>query len=67
MPLMDGLDSLRAIRNQEDADKTPAVPVFILTADEQPETREKAKASKANGFLTKPLDPDLLLNTIADI
>jgi len=67
MPIMDGLDSLQAIREREIADDLSPTPVFILTADEQPETRQLAEQRKADGFLTKPLNPELLLQTIANI
>lgn len=67
MPVMDGLNSLKAIREREQSDAIASTPVFILTADEQPETRQLAEENKANGFLTKPLDPERLLEAIADI
>ena len=43
---------------------TPALPVIILTADEQAPTRENALARGANGFLSKPLEPAKLLDLI---
>ena len=65
MPVMDGLEALAEIRKLESVKSIGNIPVYILTADEQGETREKALETGANGFLTKPLDPAELLK-IAD-
>ena len=40
------------------------VPVIVLTARADSETREKAYAAGANGFGQKPIDPDDLLASI---
>ena len=61
MPIMDGLDALKLIRDAEIGEAGAPLPVFILTADEQPATREKAAKLGATGFLTKPIDPAELL------
>ena len=61
MPIMDGLDALKLIRDAEIGSADAAMPVYILTADEQPATREKAAKIGATGFLTKPIDPSELL------
>ena len=65
MPVMDGLEALTEVRKLETVKSVGEIPVYILTADEQTETREKALEAGANGFLTKPLDPAKLLK-IAD-
>ena len=67
MPIMDGLDALDALRAEEKSSNIAELPVFILTADEQPETREKAANLGANGFLTKPLKPSALLDVVNSI
>ncbi len=66
MPVMDGLDALKQIRANEERDGTPALPIYILTADEQETSRKSALASGATGFLTKPLDPEKLLAIMDD-
>lgn len=66
MPVMDGMDALRQIREMEQISGKHPLPVFILTADEQSETREKAKAAGASGFLTKPLSPAHILKIAND-
>lgn len=64
MPVMDGLDALAEIRKFEIGRGTQSVPVIILTADEQTKTRERTEEAGADGFLTKPLDPSVLLETV---
>ena len=66
MPVLDGLDVLARIRAHEEAQGSPPVPVIVLTADGQEETRAGALAHGANGFLTKPLDPAMLVATVSD-
>ena len=56
MPIMDGLTALKHIRN-DTASKHSGIPVYILTADEQSETRTETEQAGADGFLTKPLNP----------
>ncbi|MGI9350440.1 MAG: ATP-binding protein [Rhizobiaceae bacterium] len=67
MPVMDGLDALRNIRLHETENGLNSLPVFILTADEQEESRKSALSNGATGFLTKPLDPEKLLKLVDDI
>jgi len=64
MPVMDGLEALQEIRSREKNDGRPHLPVFVLTADEQEDTRAKAISTGADGFLTKPLKPAELLKTV---
>jgi PAS domain S-box-containing protein len=60
MPVMDGLDAIGAIRrHEEDAGLAP-VPIMVLSADGQENTRHSVLAHGASGFLTKPLDPEAL-------
>jgi len=66
MPVMDGLDALQEIRAIEKENNSAQLPIFILTADEKIDTRDKALQLGATGFLTKPLEPEKLL-TAADI
>jgi len=61
MPEKDGLDALQDIRQAEQANKYTQLPIFILTADEKLDTRDKALKLGATGFLTKPLEPEKLL------
>ena len=46
------------------ATKGVKLPVIFVTADDDKETRMKARASKAAGFFRKPVDGRALLDTI---
>ncbi|MBI1621871.1 response regulator [Aquamicrobium zhengzhouense] len=64
MPVMDGLDAITHIRKYEEGNGSPAVPILVLSADGQKETRQGVIAHGATGFLTKPLDPQALLSHV---
>ena len=59
MPGMTGLEMLPRIKEIR-----PDVPVIMITAYGDPETRRKAMASGATGLLTKPIDFTLLREEI---
>ncbi len=65
MPIKDGLDALKEIREIEKKYEYAQTSIFILTADEKADTRDNALQFGATGFLTKPLEPEKLL-TAAD-
>ncbi|KQU64106.1 two-component system sensor histidine kinase/response regulator [Aminobacter sp. DSM 101952] len=64
MPVMDGLDAISAIRRHEEQHGLAAVPIMVLSADSQEKTRHAVLAHGASGFVTKPLDPDVLINLV---
>ncbi len=51
MPGMTGLEMLPKVKEMR-----PDVPIIMITAYGDPETRRKAIASGASGLLTKPID-----------
>jgi len=59
MPGMDGLDLQTELHR-----RGSAVPVILMTAFPTEEARTRAMKSGAAAFLTKPLDPDLLLDKL---
>lgn len=63
MPGMDGFDVCRKLKEN---DASAAIPVIFLTGESDAETEADALAAGAAGFITKPIDPDTLLATIAD-
>jgi CheY-like chemotaxis protein len=61
MPVMDGLDATRRIR--QDARWTK-LPVIMLTAKAMPDDQERCLAAGANDYMAKPLDVDKLLSLV---
>lgn len=59
MPGMTGLEMLPKVKQIR-----PDVPVIMITAYGDPETRRKALAEGASGLLTKPIDFSLLREEI---
>ena len=61
MPEMDGLEATRRIRS---GPVRPDIPIIALTAHALDNERQRANEAGMTGFLTKPIEPDLLLATI---
>lgn len=65
MPVMDGFDACRNIRRIEKQDNvTTPVPVVALTANALEETRQQCIEAGMNDFLTKPVIPEQLIETL---
>ncbi len=62
MPVMNGLDATRAIRADP---RFGDLPVFAMTAFALEEERDRCLAAGMSGFLTKPIDPEKLIATLA--
>ncbi len=63
MPEMDGLETTRQIRNLESG--VGHTPVYALTAHAEPGDRERCLASGMDGYLTKPVQMDRLLEVVS--
>jgi len=61
MPEMNGYDVCRKLRLDENFKDTP---IIMLTAKFQPNDIRFGMGMGANAYLTKPLELDLLLNTV---
>lgn len=62
MPVMDGFTATKQLR-----DLGVQVPIYALTANVMQSDRERCEAAGCTGFLTKPIDIDKLLATLAEI
>ena len=61
MPLMDGLEATRAIRAIE---RLRDLPIVAMTANAMPRDRERCIEAGMNEHITKPIDPERLLEMI---
>ncbi len=64
MPVMDGLTFIREVR------KLPAymgVPILMLTTESDAQKKSQAKAAGATGWITKPFQPQQLLDTLKKV
>jgi len=59
MPVMDGLEAARALR-----ERAPALPVIIFSAYEDPALKSEAVAANAYAYLVKGCSGGLVLDTI---
>ena len=63
MPVMDGWEACKKLKGCQ---KTLHIPIAILTARINPEDKKKAFQLGAEDYLTKPFDPDELLQRIKE-
>lgn len=63
MPVMDGLEAARAIRELKHPDAAD-IPVVAMTANSFQEDMDAAMNAGMNGFVTKPLDVDYLYSVL---
>jgi len=61
MPRMDGITMVGELRN---LDQYRFTPLLILTTESGQDKKQAGKAAGATGWLTKPFDPEQLINTV---
>ena len=66
MPIMNGYQATRAIRELDDAAKA-AIPIVAMTANAFEEDRQKAFQAGMNGHVPKPINIGELMETLKDI
>ena len=64
MPVMDGLDAIRAIRRQEARAGRAPTPIISLTADAMPHQVQAALAAGADRHLAKPITAEALIGAM---
>jgi DNA-binding response OmpR family regulator len=62
LPELDGLDAVRELRAAG-----AKMPIIMVSAYDDPETRTRAHVAGANDYVAKPLDFDLLKKRIATL
>ncbi|MBI3272063.1 MAG: response regulator [Planctomycetes bacterium] len=63
---MGGTDGLTLLRELKERPRTRHLPVWLLTARMEGDLRAKATAFGADGYMTKPFVPDVLLSSLAE-
>lgn len=61
LPDFDGFEVARRLKSHTD---TRSIPIVMLTALDREEYKQRGHAAGAVGYLTKPFDPDRLLEEI---
>ncbi len=64
MPVLDGLDATREIRASDHPD-SKTIPIIALTANAFDEDVQRAIQAGMNAFLSKPVEPEKLYETLA--
>ena len=65
MPVMGGLEAAQQIRAME-LPEAKQVPIIPMTAQSSEESKEGCRAAGMNSHLTKPIEPDSLVQTILE-
>lgn len=66
MPIMDGYQATEAIRKSGHP-KAQSIPIAAMTADAFHEDVVRASEAGMNGHLAKPIDPELLYQTVSEM
>ncbi len=67
MPVMDGFETLKRLRELEQQKGLMKTPVIFLTADEDVDTETRGFEVGVSDFIRKPFNPDVLLRRIDNI
>jgi PAS domain S-box-containing protein len=67
MPIMDGIEATKLIRNSKDLVRSSAIPIIALTAHAMPEDKEKFLKVGMNDYLSKPVTFDQLTSALKRI
>ncbi|MDP3174034.1 MAG: response regulator [Phenylobacterium sp.] len=65
MPVMDGLEAIRAIRAEEARGGRARTPIIVLSANTSPDDRLASAAAGADGHIGKPIGAEELIAAIA--
>ena len=65
MPELGGIEAVKLLRFTHDLSELP--PIVALSADVTSQTREACRSIGFSAYLTKPIDTQLLLRTLAEL
>lgn len=63
LPDFDGFEVARRLKSETN---TKSIPIVMLTALDRDDYRQKGRTAGAVGYLTKPFDPDRLIDAIRE-
>jgi DNA-binding response OmpR family regulator len=63
LPDFDGFEVARRLKSENN---TKSIPIVMLTALDRDDYRQKGRSAGAVGYLTKPFDPDRLIDAIRE-
>lgn len=63
LPDFDGFEVARRLKSEAN---TKSIPIVMLTALDRDDYRQKGRSAGAVGYLTKPFDPDRLIDAIRE-
>ncbi len=66
MPVMDGLEAIRAIRAEEVQSRRVRTPVIVLSANTGPQDLRASAAAGADGHIGKPIEAELLMAALIE-
>jgi two-component system, chemotaxis family, chemotaxis protein CheY len=64
MPVMNGIELIKALRAQP---SLPGLPIVFLTTESNEAIKQEAKAAGATGWITKPFKPEQLLAVVGKL
>ena len=64
MPIQDGFDLLHRLKEDP---TLGAIPTLMVTAHANPDLRDRALEEGVDAFLTKPVDPQRLVEVVGDL
>ena len=67
MPVMDGYEATIAIRSGNCGINNKNIPIIAVTADVMESTKERVKEIGMNFYISKPVNKELLFNTIKEL
>jgi len=64
MPVMDGYETTRQIRDGNAGERYREIPIIVVTSDIKSGSEEKCRQAGMTDFIAKPVEPDLIYNKL---